>query len=862
MKKILCFALALVLVVSMAAIPGIAAPASGVGYQEVDGTVPDGVVDITTFTQDIADDDDGKAYGYSFTAYSNATKIGISSADGLMLFATIVNSGSSALNTRFQGKTVYLTEDINMSGYNWTPIGNDIANDLNGTNGHPCFRGTFDGLGHTIDNLKVTSSADGNVNVALFGVVGSANIKNLVIGANCSFTYTGSSANARTAALVGRIVCVGGDNAGAGTDATGLTVATKIENVKNLATVSSTTFAGGIVGSTRFATNASILFQNVTNAGNVTADTYAAGIVGMGGTNGRYFDFEKCVNEGNITANGNAAGIICSTYALVDKDIFIKSSYVSGKIQGANVDPLVIAAAYNSGYINLDANGNDVSQAVLAIGSQIGYDPAKVEKVDLSSASPITAIESNFNANSVYYISTPEELVFFANYVNGLTAETTAKTCMWGKKVYLANDIDMFGVTMAPIGSVATSTDYANITAVRSFAGTFDGQGYVIDNLVIESDATNVGLFGILSGATVKNVVLGSGCVIKATGAAINVGAIAGMARRCWFNQASRMAVNNGNASNDINQPHASIENCFSAATVTAPTYAGGIVGATTGNTNDVLCARVFACTNVGAVTSETFAAGVVAYSERNVLIVSCRNAGTITTTAEETGATAGAAGISANMNVANDKFAIVSSCVNNGEIIGNGTIAGIVAVKQYKDSGISANKDYGTLTAPEGAINVDAICGYNVSGSTYEITANETLENDAAWTDVKFVGTQIKSAGNGKYAVRFLATVNDLDAFNSVGFKITAAYADKVSDPAKGVFTTSTVFTGVVAVVDDVSVNVSPAAFGGCYFVAITVSGISDSYGDVTFTVNTLQDGAVSAQSYEVVYNAGELVD
>ncbi|MCR4920197.1 MAG: CotH kinase family protein [Bacteroidaceae bacterium] len=66
-------------------------------------------------------------------------------------------------------------------------------------------------------------------------------------------------------------------------------------------------------------------------------------------------------------------------------------------------------------------------------------------------------------------------------------------------------DLDMEGVAITPIG-----------TEKNLFAGTFDGQGHVISNLVIESpNATAVGLFGhITSPATIKNLILDSSCMI------------------------------------------------------------------------------------------------------------------------------------------------------------------------------------------------------------------------------------------------------------------------------------------------------------------------------------------------------------
>lgn len=70
---------------------------------------------------------------------------------------------------------------------------------------------------------------------------------------------------------------------------------------------------------------------------------------------------------------------------------------------------------------------------------------------------------------------------------------------------HMTADINMEGIGLEPIG-----------TEKNLFSGTFDGQGHVISNMVIETpNATAVGLFGnITSPAAIKNLVLDSTCMI------------------------------------------------------------------------------------------------------------------------------------------------------------------------------------------------------------------------------------------------------------------------------------------------------------------------------------------------------------
>ncbi len=93
----------------------------------------------------------------------NNVTLRISDEKGLKDFASEVNGGKS-----FAGETIVLQSDINLSEEeNWTPIGSEE---------HP-FAGTFDGGGHKINNLKITSEAE---NIGLFGY-STGTIKNIGI---------------------------------------------------------------------------------------------------------------------------------------------------------------------------------------------------------------------------------------------------------------------------------------------------------------------------------------------------------------------------------------------------------------------------------------------------------------------------------------------------------------------------------------------------------------------------------------------------------------------------------------------------------------------------------------------------------
>jgi len=77
-----------------------------------------------------------KDLGYTIESDGSYT---VTSADGLMNIAKLVNGGKSDIN-------ITLDTDIDLTGKDWTPIGTDYDNS---------YKGTFDGGGHTITGLTL-----------------------------------------------------------------------------------------------------------------------------------------------------------------------------------------------------------------------------------------------------------------------------------------------------------------------------------------------------------------------------------------------------------------------------------------------------------------------------------------------------------------------------------------------------------------------------------------------------------------------------------------------------------------------------------------------------------------------------------
>lgn len=214
-----------------------------------------------------------------------------------------------------------LTDDIDLGGNPFTPIGKDFHE----------FSGDFNGKKHTVTGLNISSVAD----AGLFGVAKAATIKNVVVRGTVS-----------------------GTNNAAGILAKAKTTACTIENCGSEVTVTSTGYAGGILGNIgTYGVSCSISgcynTSPVTSTGRSSSGR-AAGIIG--------YDYGKtpvtdCYNTGNITASSGYAGGIRG-----------QLSSMAGAISGCyNAGAVTGSSASNTGAI-APGSSNDVSNSFFLDG--------------------------------------------------------------------------------------------------------------------------------------------------------------------------------------------------------------------------------------------------------------------------------------------------------------------------------------------------------------------------------------------------------------------------------------------------------------------------------------------------------------
>lgn len=288
--------------------------------------------------------------------------------------------------------------------------------------------------------------------------------------------------------------------------------------------------------------------------------------------------------------------------------------------------------------------------------------------------------------NGIYHIYNADGLKAWASDADVLN-----------KNVILEKDIDLTNVDWTPVGSdMNTGTGYA---------GDFNGNGKFIYNLVVESNASNVGFFGGLAEkAKVHNVKFANAQVTATSGAAY-AGVIAG----------SSMGK---------------IESCNVRSSQVAGHYAGAIVG-----NNSV---QVNGCNALDVEVSATHAAGGIAgasYGKTEYCSVSGNSH--ITTTGSSTRA-GGIVGISSQEGSVSTSGRLLKCAVDGATI--SGIMAGGIAGEN--SFGIVAqciaNRVTVTHNTLEASSRLGGVVGYNTRGnivasySAYSTIGGQGLTSEA----------------------------------------------------------------------------------------------------------------------------------
>ena len=229
--------------------------------------------------------------GYTIEGNGSYT---VTSADGLMHVADLVNGGKTDIN-------ITLDKNIDLTGKDWTPIGTDYDNS---------YKGTFDGGGHTITGLTFTTNDE---YAGLFGWLNRAGtVKNVVmegVQITSNQIYGGSIGgvvgsgwgtieNCSVSGSVSGTVYVGG--------VVGVQIGGSITGCSSSATVKGTVDVGGVAGQTNSSATLTACYAtgNVIIEINPKKNIAGGSLVGMNAGS----SLLACYATGNVTSTGSSTG--------------------------------------------------------------------------------------------------------------------------------------------------------------------------------------------------------------------------------------------------------------------------------------------------------------------------------------------------------------------------------------------------------------------------------------------------------------------------------------------------------------------------------------------------------------------------
>lgn len=535
----------------------------------------------------------------------------VSTEQELKQLSAWVNAGKSMENVIFsQTESIVLTE-------NFTPIGNSASN---------AFKGTYYGNQNSITNFNVDIGTD--TNGGLFGYISGALIENLYV-----------EGSVKAAGWSGGIV-------GYASESSNINYCVSNVNIQG-----NGTGIGGIVGYSDYS-----FITNCVNLGKIdcnnTTSSQIGGIVGYG-TNTIAMN---CVNFGIIHGNANVGGLVGYGNG---EDFAVSDSYNAGKITSIQSSKCGSISGMNNSYVNFmscySLNGTctqEIADTDSSIIDELNIKSVTVDdlKNELSSNPDWSytfhsyPVPVDFIPGSVAIPFTPSEpepesnhKVLDDSYKSVSSYNSSIPVA--GDKVKISNSQDiskLFEWTYSQENGVKKYNSLEGVTIALDtdidmlngnyngpghysyndslFKGTFDGNGYVISNLKVQSNGSGVHGQGLISaagdGAIIRNVILEN---VEFSNPESRSGAIVGavvgqnvLIENCIVNNMT-LNVNAGREGGIVgsvdSNASVTIRNCISKGTISATNTIGGIVGNSEGITVIENCASYCEITHTNGIT-------------------------------------------------------------------------------------------------------------------------------------------------------------------------------------------------------------------------------------------------------------------
>ena len=404
----------------------------------------------------------------------------ISDAEKFQAFATFVNTGYD-----FTGWNVLLTADIDLSGIDWTPIGTAI-NFADGISGAPTksgtpagsfqstyFNGTFDGQGHTVSNMNVTS----DYCAGLFGAVYNGTIRNLIID------------NAAVTSVYDATVITNDSYSASAGAVVGLALLSTIDDVTvSGSTITGYHFVGGIVGymNDTIVTDCTVSGSTITATPNAIIGGYDNGdkVGGITGfiIKGYYSALDSNTVSGNTVTNtsvnayrdiGGVIGCISSaTCTVTDNTVSGVSIAVDQTVNGYGYKMPNIGNVIGRSITDvITLSGNQVSNVIMTVKVLVANDSDLSTIVGACNGVSVTAVLKN----DIIYDNDP------VNIVTDVTIDLAGNTLTITNATLLRPFVMNDGSSLTVIGTAAGSTvNYTNGGFVDTLAVTCEAQGFSI----------------------------------------------------------------------------------------------------------------------------------------------------------------------------------------------------------------------------------------------------------------------------------------------------------------------------------------------------------------------------------------------
>ena len=369
-------------------------------------------------------------------------------------------------------------------------------------------------------------------------------------------------------------------------------------------------------------------------------------------------------------------------------DAGIAAVNANGVVTGVSAGETTITVTTEDGGFTGACTINVYNQAVTGVT----IEPSEAE-LTVGSSTKLTATvlpENATNKNVIY--SVDDESILSVDQdgnVTGLSLGTATVTVTTEDGGFTASaEITVY---YAPANTwTAIGTNRINN---NGFCGVFNGDGYAVRGIYINTQESYQGLFGNSGGGSIiANLGVAESYIYGDT----YVGGVVGY---------------NGAGYNDVEYSGGTVTNCYNTGSVTGKDHVGGVAGINEDTVTD--------CYNVGSINGNKYVGGVVGGNSWDDTVTDCCNTGIVT-------------GKDYVGGVVGENNGTVTDCCNTSSVTGKDYVGGVVGYNAYGTSAVTDCYNTGIVI---GERFVGGVIGYLFVGTAIN------CYNEGSITGERFVG-------------------------------------------------------------------------------------------------------------------------